>query len=131
MWPNPQFSADLVTFTEEILNGKYDFLCSGKCQLWNLFHSGDTFQYIFCMLVKKNLWILPLRYVVLCLSLVLSVHLLLMFSQRFWNHKSCYMCLRYLHQGNWTACFHFQIQSCIVSMDLGCSGCLKTVMIVL
>ena len=24
----PQFSADLVTYTEEILNGKLDFLCS-------------------------------------------------------------------------------------------------------
>ena len=29
MWPNPQFPADLVTFTEEILNGKLHFLCSG------------------------------------------------------------------------------------------------------
>ena len=28
MWPNPQKTADLVTFTEEILNGKLDFLCS-------------------------------------------------------------------------------------------------------
>ena len=28
MWPNPQFPADLVTFTEEILNGKRHFLCS-------------------------------------------------------------------------------------------------------
>ena len=28
MWPNPQESADLVTFTEEILNGKLHFLCS-------------------------------------------------------------------------------------------------------
>ena len=28
MWPNPQFSADLATFTEEILNGKLHFLCS-------------------------------------------------------------------------------------------------------
>ena len=27
MWPNPQFPADLVTFTEEILNGKPHFLC--------------------------------------------------------------------------------------------------------
>ena len=27
MWPNPQFHADLVTFTEEVLNGKHDFLC--------------------------------------------------------------------------------------------------------
>ena len=26
MWPNPQFSTDLVTFTKEILNRKFDFL---------------------------------------------------------------------------------------------------------
>ena len=29
MWPNLQFSADLVVFTEEILNAKLHFLCSG------------------------------------------------------------------------------------------------------
>ena len=28
MWPNPQFPVDLVTFTEEILNGKFNFLGS-------------------------------------------------------------------------------------------------------
>ena len=28
MWTNPQEAADLVTFTEEILNGKLHFLCS-------------------------------------------------------------------------------------------------------
>ena len=28
MWPNPQETAGLVTFTEEILNGKLHFLCS-------------------------------------------------------------------------------------------------------
>ena len=28
MWPNPQFSVDLVTFTEEIFNRKLHFLCS-------------------------------------------------------------------------------------------------------
>ena len=28
MRPNPQFPAALVTFTEEILNGKLRFLCS-------------------------------------------------------------------------------------------------------
>ena len=28
MWPNSQFPADLVTFTEEIRNGKLHFLCS-------------------------------------------------------------------------------------------------------
>ena len=27
MWPNPQFPADVVTFTEEILDGKLHFLC--------------------------------------------------------------------------------------------------------
>ena len=31
MWPNPKFPVDLVTFTEEILNGKLHFLCS---ELW-------------------------------------------------------------------------------------------------
>ena len=30
MWPNPQFPGNLVTFTEEILNGKLHFLCSGR-----------------------------------------------------------------------------------------------------
>ena len=28
MWPNPQFPADLATFTEEILNQKVHFLYS-------------------------------------------------------------------------------------------------------
>ena len=28
MWPNTQFAADSVTSTEEILNGKFHFLCS-------------------------------------------------------------------------------------------------------
>ena len=28
MWPNPQETADLVTFTEEIIHGKLYFLCS-------------------------------------------------------------------------------------------------------
>ena len=30
MLPNPQETADLVTFTEEILNGKLHFLCSAR-----------------------------------------------------------------------------------------------------
>ena len=28
MWPNPQFPADLLTFTEKMLNGKLHFFCS-------------------------------------------------------------------------------------------------------
>ena len=31
MWPNPQEIANLVTFSEEILNGKLHFLCSVIC----------------------------------------------------------------------------------------------------
>ena len=30
MWPNPQETADSITFTEEIINGKRHFLCSDK-----------------------------------------------------------------------------------------------------
>ena len=30
MWPNPQETEDLVTFTEEIFNGKLQF-----CTVWN------------------------------------------------------------------------------------------------
>ena len=30
MWPNPQETAELITFTEETFNGKLRFLCSVK-----------------------------------------------------------------------------------------------------
>ena len=33
MWPNPLETADLVTFTEEILNGKLHFLCNVSNQV--------------------------------------------------------------------------------------------------
>ena len=33
MWPNPPETADLVTFTEEILIGKFHFLCSVKIRI--------------------------------------------------------------------------------------------------
>ena len=33
MWPNPQETVDLVTFTEEIRYGKLYFLCSGAFKL--------------------------------------------------------------------------------------------------
>ena len=38
MWPNPQKTADLVTFTEEILNRKLDFLCNYCANIGNYFH---------------------------------------------------------------------------------------------
>ena len=46
MWPNPQETADLITFTEEILNGKLNFLCSLNWKTNDIFHS-DCSQ-IFC-----------------------------------------------------------------------------------
>ena len=41
MWPNPQETADLVTFTEEILDGKLHFLCSEDCENYELFLRGN------------------------------------------------------------------------------------------
>ena len=35
MWPNPQATADLVTFTEESLNGKFHF-CAVRLQPLNV-----------------------------------------------------------------------------------------------
>ena len=43
MWPNPQSPADLVTFTEEIFNGKLHFLCSVYLEIIG----------IFCLRAKK------------------------------------------------------------------------------
>ena len=37
MWPNPH-PADLVTFTEEILNGKLQYVCSVKSWLVSFFY---------------------------------------------------------------------------------------------
>ena len=34
MWPNPQETTDLVTFTKEIPNGKPHFLCSDSGMKW-------------------------------------------------------------------------------------------------
>ena len=36
MWPNPQETVDLVTFAEEILNGKLYFLCSAASEMITL-----------------------------------------------------------------------------------------------
>ena len=38
MWPNPQEPADLVTFIEDIHNGKLHFLCS---EIYNIQHKVD------------------------------------------------------------------------------------------
>ena len=68
MWPNPPFPADLVTFTEEILNGKLHFLCSKtlivKRSFWDKFQFGIRF-YIF----EKDLKFENLEFKALTLSL--------------------------------------------------------------
>ena len=63
MWPNPQFSADLVTFTGEILNGKLLFLCDvieSKIVVMKLAHFTEVVFAFFhfhkkIVLVTKNL----------------------------------------------------------------------------
>ena len=56
MWPNPQFPGDLVTFTEEILNGKLHFLCReirfGICTI--LFGPHFTVSELNCEIYKVN-----------------------------------------------------------------------------
>ena len=52
MWPNPQDTADLGTFTEEILNGKLHFLCSVKAGkwLWKKFSLKKLSEFVFITL---------------------------------------------------------------------------------
>ena len=44
MWPNPQETVDLVTFTEEILNEKLHFLCSVRIYKQINFPFSDCFK---------------------------------------------------------------------------------------
>ena len=37
MLPNPQGNVDFVTFTEEILNGKFHFLCSDRTKVMQVY----------------------------------------------------------------------------------------------
>ena len=59
MWPNPQLPPDLVTFTEEILNGKLNFfpvtLDEGRPYLYlNVFYTFDSI-YLLCPSCKDML----------------------------------------------------------------------------
>ena len=42
MWPNQHFPADLVTFTEEILNRKLQFLCNEKNVVYKEWNSSKV-----------------------------------------------------------------------------------------
>ena len=52
MWPYPLFPTDLVTFTEEIRNGKLHFLCSEAKKLPNVFKESHfscySMLWVFC-----------------------------------------------------------------------------------
>ena len=49
MWPNPEFPADLATFTKEILNGQLHFLRSGcfstQTKFYTLLTSSESTMY--------------------------------------------------------------------------------------
>ena len=47
MWPNPQFPADLVTFTEEIPDGKLHFSCSDRVEIYPQRRVEDPVNYSF------------------------------------------------------------------------------------
>ena len=48
MWPNPQETGDLVTFTEEILNGKLYFCAVFVCKTSYSIQWKDCFGYKLC-----------------------------------------------------------------------------------
>ena len=52
MWPNPQVTADLVTFTKEIPRGKPHFLCSDNSSADWLFSFKINEDYIFLQVSK-------------------------------------------------------------------------------
>ena len=55
MWPNPQETADLVTFTEEILNEKLHLLCSViSCLSRNLFGKNSKINYLCFHILINN-----------------------------------------------------------------------------
>ena len=53
MWPNPQKTANLVAFTEEILKGKLQFLCGALCPWKRMFLDVFIFSefQVFCICV--------------------------------------------------------------------------------
>ena len=53
MWPNPQFPADLVTFTEEIINGKVHLYSACECD--NLRMKAETANcYLFYIFLQNK-----------------------------------------------------------------------------
>ena len=61
MWRNPQFPADFVTFTEDILNRKLQFLCRATCGVKNYLLRSSLKKWII-----SSPWMTDLRYLELC-----------------------------------------------------------------
>ena len=55
MWPNPQFPAGLVTFTEEIPNGKLHFLCSAIYNIMVTFAKNTMLWNSFLVVIKYEM----------------------------------------------------------------------------
>ena len=60
MWPNPQFPVDLITFTEEILNGKIHFCAMLHLSVsWFVFYFHHKFRKVYRYFLKSvycNIW---------------------------------------------------------------------------
>ena len=54
MWPNLQETADLVTFTKEIYNGKLHFLCSDDIDTHTSLISPYSNEMSFCNIFDNN-----------------------------------------------------------------------------
>ena len=57
MWPNPQNAADLVTFAEEILNGKLHFLA--VLMILNHVEQGPAVNFMKCLASSHSFLFLP------------------------------------------------------------------------
>ena len=89
MWPNPQFPADLVIFTEELLNKNLYFLCFVSRYFTKLVK--DLFPLAIFSVFLDSLW----RNVLLWISLLVGEINLIVCSadkirKNFYNNNKCY-----------------------------------------
>ena len=82
MWPNPQDTADLVTFTKEIFNGKFHFLCNA--------YSGPE-EAVNILWNKKKHWKYVLLWSAFLVDNVLETELWqLQWNMSLWNDKGSF-----------------------------------------
>ena len=74
MWPNQQFPADLVTFTEEILTGKFLILFSDNFQMIQNTLIIDAYlcpKNILCKFSGKKVWIFGCRFISIIIIIIM------------------------------------------------------------